>query len=101
MGKCIFVTVVSSPRDRRGRIDVTDKGRRRQKLENREPLYFGIRWARYVTFDFKSKSQKKWWRLEATRCRDETWGIKPELRRSLLQRLLLLSALSVSVTHGV
>ena len=53
------------------KIEVTDKGRRRQKLENRKLMYFGIRWVRYLTFDFESKSQK-WWGLEATRCRDVT-----------------------------
>ena len=44
--------------DRRGKTEVTDKGRRRQKLENRRLLYFGIRWVRYLTFDFESKSKK-------------------------------------------
>ena len=44
--------------DGRGKTKVTHKGRRRQKLENRKLLYFGIRWVRYLTFDFESKSKK-------------------------------------------
>ena len=46
--------------DRRGKSEVTDKGRTRHKLENQKLLQSGIRWMRYLTFDFESKSQKEW-----------------------------------------
>ena len=58
---CVFLSSWShhhEQADRRGKTELTDKGRRRQKLENRKLLYFGIRWVRYLTFDFESKSKK-------------------------------------------
>ena len=44
--------------DQRKKTEVTDKGRRRQKLENQRLLFFGICWVRYLGFDFESKSKK-------------------------------------------